>query len=79
MLILGILICVSGETFQSLHYQFYIGASTISRIVYDVCDVLYKNLQPEFMIVPETAEEWVEVSKGFANRWNFPNCIGMIS
>ena len=27
---------------------------------------------------PETQEEWMEIAKGFAKRWNFENTLGAI-
>jgi hypothetical protein len=27
---------------------------------------------------PDTAEEWLQISKEFETKWNFPNCIGAL-
>ena len=31
-----------------------------------------------FLRIPQTCDEWIELSKGSENRWNFPNCVGAI-
>lgn len=41
----------SGDSFILLQYLFRIPQSTISTIIPEVCDALYKALQPEFMKV----------------------------
>lgn len=41
----------TGDSFMSLQYLFRIPQSTISRIIPDVCDAIYKVLMPEFMKV----------------------------
>lgn len=41
----------SGDSFISLQYLFRIPQSTISTIIPEVCDALYKALQPEFIKV----------------------------
>ena len=28
--------------------------------------------------MPATEEDWIEASNGFAQRWNFPHCIGAL-
>ncbi|XP_038056501.1 protein ALP1-like [Patiria miniata] len=30
------------------------------------------------MVAPSTPDEWRKISKGFEERWNFPNCCGAI-
>lgn len=41
----------TGDSFMSLQYLFRIPQSTISTIIPDVCDAIYKVLMPEFMKV----------------------------
>lgn len=31
-----------------------------------------------FFQVPNNEDEWLEVAKGFRDRWNFPNCVGAL-
>ena len=55
------------------------GKSTISSIIPKVCGVTYPVLKDEFLKVPQSSEEWVDIATQFKVRWNFPNCIGVIS
>lgn len=53
------------------------GLSTVSKIVDDVCDALWKNMQPLYMPTPDE-NMWRNVATGFNDRWNFPHCIGAV-
>ncbi|XP_071946017.1 uncharacterized protein [Antedon mediterranea] len=67
----------SGDSYTSLHYNFRVGISTISAIVLEVADAIWKKLQPVYM-APPTKDEWADISADFERRWNFPNCVGAI-
>ena len=68
----------TGESFQSLSYQFRVGTSTISKIVTEVCDAIWVTMKGRYMAIPNTSQEWQEVADNFFARWDFPNCIGSI-
>ncbi|TMW46857.1 hypothetical protein DOY81_008063 [Sarcophaga bullata] len=63
------------ESFRSLQYVFRIPHNTISGIIPEVCDALFKVLQPNYLKIPLTNEESVTISNEFLQMWNFPNCI----
>ncbi|XP_073509699.1 uncharacterized protein [Phyllobates terribilis] len=67
----------TGESYTSLHLQFRVGKSTISRIVRCTCTVIWQKLQPIVMPSP-TEETWLQVAAGFQTVANFPNCIGAV-
>ncbi|XP_073506956.1 uncharacterized protein [Phyllobates terribilis] len=67
----------TGESYTSLHLQFRVGKSTISRIVRCTCSVIWQKLQPIVMTSP-TEETWLQVATGFQTVANFPNCIGAV-
>ena len=53
------------------------GRSAVSGIVEEVCEALWKNLQPTVM--PELNEEiWRALEKVFKEKWNFPHCVAAI-
>ncbi|KAJ8353280.1 hypothetical protein SKAU_G00208490 [Synaphobranchus kaupii] len=54
-----------------------IGKSTVSQIIPQVCDALWRRLQPLYL-APPTEEDWLEVAAGFQDRWDFPNCVGAL-
>ena len=68
----------TGESFHSLEYSFRISRQTISSIVVETCQALYKVLAPEFFQTPKTEEEWKAIGNKFESRWNFPNGLGAI-
>ena len=53
------------------------GRSTVSGIVEEVCEALWKSLQP--IVMPEPNEEiWRASEKVFKEEWNFPHCVAAI-
>ena len=68
----------AGETFRSFRFQFRMSKGAISYIVTDVCYAIIKNLSPVYLKTPSSAEEWLEISAKFEERWKFRNCIGAL-
>lgn len=68
----------TGESFQSLQFQFRVSRTAISEIVIEVCLAITNALGPEFLKIPCTTQEWLKIADVFATRWNFPNGIGAI-
>ena len=68
----------TGETFKSLHFQFRISVSAISYIIKGCCKAIVKRMAAEFIKVPSSDEEWLQISKKFEERWNFPQALGAI-
>lgn len=67
----------SGDDFYSLHDQYRLGVSTISRIVNETCKVLWEKLQPTFLPHP-TRAQWSRIADKFFQKAKFPNCIGAV-
>ena len=68
----------TGESFQSLSFQYRISMSAISYIVKGCCKAVVERLTPDFIKVPATKAEWLNVSKRFEDRWNYPHALGAI-
>lgn len=68
----------TGESYESLAYLYRIPKQTLSYIIPETCDAIYKVLKDTYMKVPATTDEWENIAKEFEDRWNFPNCIGAI-
>ena len=66
----------TGETYESLMYQFRIHKSTISRFVPVVCQKIWDALKSLHMQLPSTSAEWENIASETEKRWQFPNCIG---
>ncbi|CAH1995737.1 unnamed protein product [Acanthoscelides obtectus] len=67
----------SGCSFTDLYYSYRLGISTISKIVREVCDILWSCLVEE--CIPKlTKERFESVAAGFEKRANFFHCIGAV-
>ncbi|CAH1969361.1 unnamed protein product [Acanthoscelides obtectus] len=67
----------SGCSFTDLYYSYRLGISTISKIVREVCDILWSCLVEE--CIPKlTKERFESVAAGFKKRANFFHCIGAV-
>ena len=67
----------TGETFRSLEFQFRISRARISEAVVEVSEAIVKALS-NYLNTPKSKEEWIEISKKFEQRWNFPNGVRAI-
>ena len=68
----------TGESFQSLSFQFRIGKATVGEIIIEVCDAIYHALKTEFLQTPNETAKWKESADLFHSRWNIPNNLGAI-
>ncbi|XP_018566077.1 protein ALP1-like [Anoplophora glabripennis] len=66
----------TGESYQSLHYTFRVGQSTISEFIPVVTKAIYNNLKKDYLKVPNTAAQWLNISQEFYEKWNLPNVLG---
>jgi len=67
----------TANSFRSLAFTYSMGRSTVCGIVEEVCEALWKNLQP--IAMPEPIEEiWRASEKVFKEKWNFPHCVAGI-
>ncbi|XP_024870234.1 protein ANTAGONIST OF LIKE HETEROCHROMATIN PROTEIN 1-like [Temnothorax curvispinosus] len=66
----------TGESQESLSMNFRLGQSTISGIIKDTCRALKIVLQDDYLQMPDSEDAWEVVAQDFADRWNFPHCLG---
>ena len=57
-----------GEIYESIMYQFRIHRTTISQIIQEVCNAIYKVFQPDYINVPSFPQEWKLLMKDIAVR-----------
>ncbi|XP_035714843.1 protein ALP1-like [Folsomia candida] len=76
-LFIGLRYLVSGDSIKTIATSFSVGRSTVQNIIKSVNQALWKNLQPVYLKVPDK-EKWMDIVKGFDEKWNFPNCLGAI-
>ncbi|XP_049880381.1 putative nuclease HARBI1 [Pectinophora gossypiella] len=67
----------TGCSYGSLGDVFKISHQLISMIIPEVCEALVEGLQ-EYLHMPTSAQEWLQVANKFFNLWNFPHCLGSI-
>ncbi|XP_030750675.1 putative nuclease HARBI1 [Sitophilus oryzae] len=68
----------TGDSYHSLMYLFRIPVCTISRIIPEVCSAIYNVLKEEYLQVPSSEQEWLQIARQFEEKWNFPQCIGAL-
>ena len=69
----------SGDSNFTISCSYRVGVTTVRRIIKETSIAIWKVLfENGYIKAPSTEEEWVSISKGFEESWNFPNCIGSI-
>ena len=68
----------TGETFQSLSFQYRISLNVVSYIVKGCCKAVVERMASNFIKVPSTEAEWLNISRRFEEKWNFPHALGVI-
>lgn len=71
-------ILATGETYRSLSFQFGISRRAISYIIEQVSKAIFKRIGNISMRTPSSVAEWMEISKKFEERWQFPHALGAI-
>ena len=66
------------ETFQSLSFQYRISLNAISYIVKGCCKAIAERMASNFIKVLSTEAAWLDISKRFEEKWNFPHALGAI-
>ena len=68
----------AGLSHRSLSFSFRVGRTTVSSILTDVCQAIYRVLQPVYMNTPCTEDEWRHIASDLENLWDLPHTIGAI-
>lgn len=67
----------TGDSFRGIAFSYRIGESTVSSIVEEVCDALWKHLKPKVLREPDE-QEWKEIANEFKKNCQFDHCCGSI-
>uniref|UniRef100_A0A8C1RJU9 DDE Tnp4 domain-containing protein n=1 Tax=Cyprinus carpio TaxID=7962 RepID=A0A8C1RJU9_CYPCA len=67
----------TGDSYRKVYLNYHLGKSTVPTIIPEVCDTIWKKLQPLYMPIPST-DDWRKIADGFQERWQFPNCTGAL-
>ena len=68
----------SGCDFETLSEIARISPNTLSQIIPDVCQAIFRILSPEYIVLPRSSDEWKEVAKDFEDLWDYPFCCGAL-
>ncbi len=60
-----------------MHFSWRMGVSTIWKILYKMCDLLWDELRPEFLQMPDR-NRWKQIADDFEKMWNYPNYLGSV-
>lgn len=63
--------------FKTIAASYRMGERTVSNIVSEVCNALWRRLQPIYMPTP-SKELWENISVEFERKWQLYNCVGAI-
>ena len=66
----------TGNSFQSMEFNWRSAHNTIGKFVPEVCDTIVEEYIGEVFCTPTTTDGWLEIAKGFQERWNFPHACG---
>lgn len=67
-----------GGDYQNLEHVTTIANSTLSVMIPEVCDALFRALQPRVMKWPENENDWKYIAAKFEEKTFYPLCIGKI-
>ena len=70
---------VTGDSMQTISFNYRVGHSTVCGIIDSTCDSLWNVLAPEYIKRPTTQEEWKLITDDFEQIWNLPHCVGAIN
>ncbi|XP_051170182.1 uncharacterized protein LOC127287352 [Leptopilina boulardi] len=68
----------TGESYTSLSRQFRMGIKTIQVFIPQTLAAIWTTLQPEVLQFPNSPDSWNDLTNGFKEKWQFPNCYGAI-
>ncbi|KPJ00652.1 PREDICTED: uncharacterized protein LOC106123115 isoform X2 [Papilio xuthus] len=66
-----------GLSFKSLSHSYYLGRSTVGKIIYQTLHVIWITLR-RFHMPCLTENDFKKKADDYLMKWQFPNCIGAI-
>lgn len=62
---------------QQIAWDYYIGKTTVHKVIKKTCTLLWNVLVPIYMPSP-TKVDLKRIMDGYYKRWNIPNCFGAV-
>ena len=70
---------VTGDAQITLSTSYRISPTTIGRIIKETTEAIWSVIKEKnFLSVPVSKNEWLQVADSFETQWNFPHCLGAI-
>ncbi|KAK4887253.1 hypothetical protein RN001_003524 [Aquatica leii] len=73
-----LLFLATGRSYEDLKFLVGISAQVLAYIIPESYAVIFNTLKTDYMKLPKSKKEWVEVATQFENRWQFINCGGAL-
>ncbi|KAL4718652.1 hypothetical protein ACJJTC_013381 [Scirpophaga incertulas] len=67
----------SGREYKDLKLSTCISPQLLSEIIPETCEAIIRVLN-DFLKVPETENDWLQIAKDFERKWQFNHCLGAI-
>ena len=77
-LVLTLRYLASGDSQQSLSFNFRVSRSVVCNTIRETCQIIWQALSEEYMKPPTSQQDWEKIAKDFHTEWNFPNCLGAL-
>lgn len=77
-LMLTLRFLATGDGQQTESFSYLVGKTTISNAVRDTCKEIWTALNKEYLKIPTTTQELINIALEFEDKWNFPHCLGAI-
>ena len=68
----------SGDDQQSISFSYRIGKTTVSHIIQETLNAIWKALKDKYVSPSKSATDWKNISRDFESVWHLPHCIGAI-
>ncbi|XP_068246781.1 uncharacterized protein [Palaemon carinicauda] len=66
------------EAKEQQKYSFRVEASTICKVIPEVCKAIIAVYKDEVLCCPKTEDEWKKVAARVSSRWDYHNCLGAV-
>ena len=68
----------TGESRRSLAFAFRISHQTICAIIAETTTLISEEMMQGQVTMPSDLQGWKNISKGFLDKWHYPQCLGAI-
>ena len=70
---------LTGDARVTIAASYRISPTSIGMIIKETtCEIWDVLLEKGYLQPPQSSKDWVNISRGFENRWNYPHCVGAL-